>query len=50
MVDLGIHNSSEKGYEVVNQIHTHVNPCINDENLPLTYNYYIENNYLRGIV
>ena len=27
---------------MVHQIHTHLNPCINDENLPLTYNYYIE--------
>ena len=30
-----------KGYEVVHQLHTHLNPCMNDENLPLTYNYYI---------
>ena len=30
-----------KVYEVVNQLHTNLNPCINDENLPLTYNYYI---------
>ena len=30
-----------KGYELVHQLHTHLNPCMNDEHLPLTYNYYI---------
>ena len=35
-----------KGNEVVNQLHTHLNPCINDENLPLTYHYYMEKYHL----
>ena len=35
-----------KGYEVVHQIHTHLNPCMNDENLPLTWNNYIEKYHL----
>ena len=35
-----------KGYEVLHQLHTHLNPCMNDENLPLTWNYYIEKYHL----
>ena len=31
---------------MVNQLHTHLNPCMNDENLPLTYNYYIDKYHL----
>ena len=46
MEDLGINHSFEKGYEVVNQLHTHLNPCMNDEILPLTYKYYIEKYHL----
>ena len=25
-----------QGYEVVHQLHTNLNPCMNDDNLPLT--------------
>ena len=32
--------------EVVNKLHTHLNTCMNDENLLLTYNYYIEKYHL----
>ena len=35
-----------KGYEVVNQLNTNMNPCIKDEIFPLTYNYYIEKYHL----
>ena len=38
----GNQSSICKGREVVNQLRIHLNPCMNDENLPLTYNYYIE--------
>ena len=31
-----------KGCEVVNQLHTNLNPCMNNDNLPLAWNYYIE--------
>ena len=31
-----------KGYEVFHKLHTKLNPCMNDHNLPLAWNYYIE--------
>ena len=35
-----------KGYEVVHQLHTHLNPYMNDKNLPPTWNYYIKKYHL----
>ena len=45
---MGPENQSSvcKGCEVVNQLRIHLNPCMNDEKLPLTYNYYIEKYHL----